>query len=296
MGFVDFILNLAGLLLWLNWLSIRSDPLARPKANSLVGTLRKAGHSRANRWLFIAGLALLLALRAVFYWQVGPAVNWTPRVNLIAITLPFPLSYRGDFFLLMLLYSLLSFVAVLMGFYLWLLLLSFLGGRGGEADPFLRLARTHLGPVARWPWPTRLAAPLATGALLWLASSPLLAALHLVPPPQSWAHRLEQAVLLGLSTYLAWKYLVAGLLALHILNNYVYLGNHAFWNFVTLAAQSLLKPLRRFRLRVDKVDFAPLVGVAIARAVAHLAENGRDLPFTLLRIPSLADLFRSLPL
>lgn len=246
--------------------------------------------------MFGAGLALLLVSRAFFYWQMGAGVNWTPKLSLGAITLSFPLSFRGDFFGLMLLYSFLSFLAALVGFYLCLLLLSFLGGRGGEGDPFLRLTQGYLGPVARWPWLVRLALPWAGVALLWLMLNPVLSWLQIVPPAVSWGHRLQQAVLLGISAFLVWKYLIAGLLALHVLNSYVYLGNYPFWTFVTVAAQNLLKPLRCVPLRVDKVDFAPLLGIAIVMGAAHLAEQGRDVPFTVLRVPSLADLYRKLPL
>ena len=42
MGTVDFILNLAGLLLWLNWRSNRFDPLVRRSPATLMGTLRPA--------------------------------------------------------------------------------------------------------------------------------------------------------------------------------------------------------------------------------------------------------------
>lgn len=296
MGLVDFILNLAGLLLWLNWLSVRADALARPAAATLAGTLRKAGAGRTRRWLFGASLAALLIIRAFFYWQIGAGVGWTPKLNLGAIMLSFPLSYRGDFFGVMLLYSLLSFLVVLVGFYLWLLLLSFLGGRGVEGDPFLRLTQGYLGPVARWPWYVRLILPWAGVALLWIVVNPMLSWLQLVPPAVSWGHRLQQASLLGVSAFLTWKYLIAGLLTLHVLNSYVYLGNYPFWSFVSLAAQSLLRPLRWVPLRVDKVDFAALIGIALVLGAAFLAEQGRDVPFTLLRIPSLADLYRKLPL
>ena len=296
MGIIDFILNLAALLLWMNWLPVRFDPLARASAATLVGTLRKAGEPRKRRWVFGASLVLLLVARAFFYWQIGAGVNWTPKLNLGAITLSFPLSFRGDFFGLMLLYSLISFMVVLTGFYLWLLLLSFLSNRGNEPGPFFRLVQVHLGPVARWPWPMRLLLPWAGVALLWLMVNPLLVRMQIVPPPVSWGHRLEQGAILGVSSLLVWQYLIGGLLALHILNSYVYLGRHPFWNFVTLAAGSLLKPLRRLPMRVDKVDLSPLLGIAIVMGLAYLAENGRDIPFTTLRLPSLADVYRKLPL
>lgn len=269
MGLIDFLLNLAGLLLWLNWLSIRYDPLARPAAATLAGTLRKAGNPRGRRWTLAAGLLGLILARAILYWHIGAAVNWSPSLRLGAITLSFPC----EFFDRMLLFSALSFLTVLGIFYVWLLLLSFLGDRGSESDPFLRLARAHLGGVARWPWPLRLLLPLVIIAAAWLALSPLLTGLQIIPPPQSWPHRFEQASVVGLGAYLAWKHLIAGLLALHILNSYVFLGNHAFWTFLTVSARSLLKPLRWLPLQLGRVDFAPLVAVALVFLLAEFGER-----------------------
>lgn len=272
MGSIDFILNLAGLLLWLNWLSIRFDPLARPPAATLVGTLRKAGGARTQRWGFIAGLATLLLVRAFFYWAIGPSIAWSPNLGLVGdIKLYFPVSAAAFYLGLMALYSVLSFGKVLVQFYGWLVLLSFLGERGSEDDPFLRLARAHLGPVARWPWPVRLMLPLLGVASAWLALGPLLTWLELIPATASWPHRLEQAALIGVGAYLPWKYLIGGLLAFHILNSYVYLGRHPFLAFITTTSRSLLKPLRPIPLQSRKVDFAPLVAVAIVFLIAEFA-------------------------
>lgn len=41
MDIVDLILNLAGLLLWLNWRSLRFDPLVKRTPATLMGTLRQ---------------------------------------------------------------------------------------------------------------------------------------------------------------------------------------------------------------------------------------------------------------
>ena len=65
MGLIDFILNLAGMLLWLNWRSIRFDPLARTTPATLAGTLRRAEPPRMKRWHFLAALAALLLLRGL---------------------------------------------------------------------------------------------------------------------------------------------------------------------------------------------------------------------------------------
>jgi uncharacterized protein YggT (Ycf19 family) len=68
--------------------------------------------------------------------------------------------------------------------------------------------------------------------------------------------------------------LIGGLLALYLLNSYVYLGNHAFWSFVTATGRRVLTPVRQVRLRVGKVDFAPVVMIAVIFLAAELVGRG----------------------
>lgn len=295
MRLLDLLLNLAGLLLWLNWLSVRFDPLARPQAATLMGTLRRAEPSRLRRGLFLGGLLAVLVVRALFYWQIGAGVDWTPRLSLGAVTVSFPLAWQTRFFGLMLIFSLLSFLVTLAGFYLWLILLSLLGRGEASDDPFLRLARACLGRVGRWPWGVRLALPWVGGGAAWLVLLPVLTASQLVPPPVSLAHRLEQASLLGLSAYLMWKPLVVGLLVLYLINSYVYLGTHPFWGFVSVAGRSLLRPLAGLPLRTARVDFAPFVAIALVWLVCRLAQFGLRVPAAGWTLPGLAELYMRLP-
>jgi uncharacterized protein YggT (Ycf19 family) len=88
------------------------------------------------------------------------------------------------------------------------------------------------------------------------------------------AHRIGQSLLIGMGSYLAWKYVVSGLLVLHLLNSYIYFGKHPFWNYVNATARTLLQPLERVPLRAGRVDFAPVVGIALVFLLAGLAERG----------------------
>ena len=72
MGYVDSILNLAGLLLWLNWRTIRFDPLEKRTPATLMGTLRPAAPKKIRRWHLLAVIAGLLVLRAAAYRWIGP--------------------------------------------------------------------------------------------------------------------------------------------------------------------------------------------------------------------------------
>jgi uncharacterized protein YggT (Ycf19 family) len=272
MGLIDFILNLAGLLLWLSWLSLGFDPLSRTSPATLAGTLRRAEPSRLKRWHFLAALGALVFLRALLYWQIGSAADWTPNLPVGGIDIVIP--FRSDNGWRMLLFSGLSFAVTLAVFYLWLLLLSLVNGRTAETNPLQKLVRLHLGRVDRWPWPVKSLLPLLVTALLWYVLSLLLARLTIIPPALSRAHRLEQGLVIGLGSCLSWRYLIGGLLALHLVSSYVYLGNQPFWNFIALTGRNLLRPLRWVPLRLGKVDFAPLVGLALVFFAAELAERG----------------------
>jgi uncharacterized protein YggT (Ycf19 family) len=275
MALIDFILNLAGLLLWLNWRSVRFDPLGKRTPATLIGTLRRAEPRRLRRWHLLAALGGLLLLRAGFYWQIGSAARWTGTLNLSVITL----SFRSDFFARMLWFSIFSFGLTLGVFYLWLLLLSILAG----PEPIHRLVRMQLGRIDGWPCGVKLLLPLAITATFWWLASWLLTWLQIIPQPVSAAHRIEAALIVGLNSCLVWKYLIGALLALHLLNSYIYFGKHPFWSYVNAEARTLLSPLRAVPLQAGKVDFAPVAGLALVFLAAELA--GRGLFFLYGRLP-----------
>ena len=264
---INFILNLAGLLLWLNWLSLHFDPLAKTSATSLVGTLKKADASGPRRWQSLAGVAGLVVIRAVIYWQIGPALNWTPRLSLPPLEPPF----RSDYFISALLFSSLSFISTLAVFYFSLLLLSLANRNVPDTDPLQKLVRLYFKWLESWPAVIKLLLPLFAGALFWLALHPLMTSLGMLPHAKSSAQLLEQAAVIGAGSYLSWKYLIVGILVLHLFNSYVFLGNHPIWNFVNATARNLLYPLRWLPLRIGRIDLLPVAAIALVLIVVNFS-------------------------
>jgi uncharacterized protein YggT (Ycf19 family) len=265
--YVDFILNLAGLLLWLNWRSLRFDPLGKRTPATLIGTLRRAEPQRLRHWHLLAAIGGLLLVRAGFYWQIGLVSKpvWAGTLDL-GIIAP---SFLSNSFGRMCLFSVFSFGLMLAVFYLWLLLLSILAG----PEPIHGLVRMQLGAMDRWPRWMKLFLPLAAIALIWGLASWPFAWLH-PKPAMSAGHRIAESLLIGLGSYLVWKYVIGVVLALHLLNSYVYFGRHPLWNYVHATARTLLQPLRRVPLRAGRVDFAPVVGIALVFLLAGLGERG----------------------
>ena len=255
MSLIDFILNLAGLLLWLNWRAI-PPPRVTPSRTAGLALPRRADPPRGRWWNLLGLLALLLG-RAVFYWQAGARLQWVPGISLSIFSLPF----RSDWLGRMVLFSFFSFGATLGFFYLCLLLLSSVNAPVSDADPAQRLVRLHLGRLERWPIGVKLLLPLVATMALWCALNPLLLWIDMVPKVSAW-HLLAQGAVLGLAVYFTLKFLVMGFLALYVLNSYVYLGDFAFLDFVNTTSRGLLRPLRRMPLRIGRVDLAPLAGLA----------------------------------
>ncbi len=269
MDFLNFLLNLAGLLLWLNWRSIGFVARAMASSASLLGTLKRTQSTAASRWPHLAGLVALLLFRSVFYWQVGSALRWTPQLSLAVLTIPF----RTEFLGLALLFSWFSFGLSLAAFYFSLVLLSLANRRVSDTDPLQRLVRLHLGWIEPWPIIAKLLMPPLAAALLWLLIAPVFSRLNLVPPASTIGVTFQKGLIIGAAAFRSWEFVIVGLLLLHLLISYVYLGNSKVWTFVEGTARNLLKPLRWLPLRVGKADFAPILGIALVLTAAELGSR-----------------------
>lgn len=270
MGILDFILNLIGLLLWLGWRAVPINPVAASVGAPLLRTLKPAEGSPRRRWPLLLALGLLLLFRAVIYRQLGPSLNWTPQLRLIVVSLPF----NSDSTRLMMLFSGFSFAVAWGVFYLSLIALSIVNRRVPDTDPIQRLVRLHLGGIDRLPVLAKFIVSLLVPALLWLACSPLFVRLGMLPPPQSWAHTAQQAGVMALATLPAWQYVILGVLLLHLLNAFIYLGNAPLWNFVALTARNLLAPFQWLPVRFGKLDLLPGLAMAAVFVLARWATDG----------------------
>jgi uncharacterized protein YggT (Ycf19 family) len=267
---LDFILNCAALLLWLNGRSRRLTNLPSVPGIALIATLKSAQRRPAERWPSHLVLAILLLARAILYWQVGTSAHWMPTIPLGPITLHF----RNDMFMPMLLFSLLGFVLFLAVFYFSLVILAAMNRGARENNTWLALIRAHLGPLAHWPAPLLLFMPFVVTFLSWLALGPVFGWLQVAAPTSSFNQLAKQALVIGLSAWLPWAYLIGGLFTLHFLASYVYFGRAPFWNFVHASARQLLRPFASLPLRVGKLDLAPLLGLALMIAVIIFIPQG----------------------
>jgi uncharacterized protein YggT (Ycf19 family) len=270
MSLIDFILNVAGILLWLNWRSVHADPFMRGRPATLSGTLRRAEPLRIKRWYFLAALTGLLFLRGIFYKEIGPAVNWTAKLDLYFVVLTF----HEAFFVPAELFSLFSFARDFLIFYFWLLTLAVINHREAGSDPIQKMISLQLGRLARLPRSVQLLGPFFVVAILWIVAHPVLVYTGETGRVHSDVNLAGQSLLVGAALFLSLKYLLPVFLALHLIASYVYLGASPVWDFIAMTARNILSPLDRFSLRTGKIDLAPLIGIALILLLLHALPNG----------------------
>jgi uncharacterized protein YggT (Ycf19 family) len=267
---IDFILNVAGLLLWLNWRSARLDPFTRGVPATLAGTVRRAEPMRLKRWHFLGALAALLLIRAFFYEHIGPAANWTPKLDLLVITPAFPLVIHGHPFLSALAFSIASFLRVLIVFYFWLLAIAVINRRETSPDPLQKLLLLQLGRAARWPLAVQVLLPFVFVIGFWAALHPLLVYLGVTTHLRSNALLAAQGSVLTLVVFLSLRILLLAFLIVHLIVTYVYLGPNPVWEFVSTTSRNLLSPISRLHLRIGRIDLAPIIALVLIVLLLYL--------------------------
>ncbi len=263
MNLLDWILNLAGLFLWVDW---RSGTVSKKPRSilSLASAVRPAERQMRKEFGSLAVLAFILVVRPCFYYSVGSKLGWTPQLDLVAISLPF----RSDLLGRMYCYSTTTFLLTLGFFYSGLLLLSAINRASGDSEVMQQFVRLQLGWLDRIPVLLKLLLPSVVAAIAWVGALPILAAVDLVPTVPGSESIWGEALAFALAALLSWKWVLIALLILHTANIYVYLGKHPAWAYISLTARKLLTPFSF--LSVQKLDLAPLLGILLVCAVSEL--------------------------
>jgi hypothetical protein len=263
MNLIDWILNFAALFLWIDWRAGRANRQPQ-RVISLASALRETSRRGARGWSSLIGFAALVVLRPFFYHSIGSAVDWTPVMDLLAISL----AWRSDILARMFAYSTITFSLTLGYYYGCVLFVSATNANAPESEVMHRFVRAQLGWLDKLPWFLKMVLPFVLVAMAWAAAVPLLVWLEIMPSPPGAEVPWAQAGILSLASILAWKWLFIVLFLLHALNTYVYLGTHPMWAFVTAVSGKLLRPLSW--LRIGKLDLAPFAAIALVLALAEL--------------------------
>ncbi len=247
---LDPLLNLTGLALWLGWRGYQPVIQGRSARGNLV---RLSGQLRSSCGL---ALLLLLFLRPWAYWRLGVERGWLPVLNLGVTAIP----WNSLIFGRMVLYSLASYLVWWGALFAGLNVLSLASRPRRARNPWAAWVAATLGWFGRWPAPLKILLPWAAWGGLWAAARPWLAVMGVALPLADPARLWQQAALVGAMTVLVWPLAVVPLLLLQFLNQFVYLGEGAWWDFVEAVSRWALRPLGGLPLQAGRFDFAPAVG------------------------------------
>jgi uncharacterized protein YggT (Ycf19 family) len=84
---------------------------------------------------------------------------------------------------------------------------------------------------------------------------------------------VAQGAVIGVAAYLALKFFLVAVFALHLVNSYVYLGEFPLWNIVNNTARDLLRPIKWIPLQAGKIDFAPAFAIVVVLLSAQLSQQ-----------------------
>ncbi len=276
MGWVDLILNVVGLAFWLSWCgSLR--PARGLGAGTLVSNLKPVETPASARWLNPVGLLILIAGRPLLYGPLArlmeSAAVWNPG--------PVSVPFREDFPARLWFFSVLSFVWALV---VWLAGVSLFSrlARLGDRTAGLRWFQELGAFPARWPGWVVAVIPLLAGSALWAVLAPPLAARGMLPPVPGVGRLALQSLLIGFSAWLPSRWLVAALLVIRFVHEYVYLGDHPLWGWVRAAASPLVRALSWLPVRIGRLDLTPLIAAVAVIVLGALADNALARAFYLL--------------
>ena len=269
MGFLDLILNITAIFLWVDWRKRVSASGSKHRVPEWGYASRPVYRPRMKRWKPLLILLVLLVGRPFLYWEFGTAAGWTAMLKLGAVSIPF----RPDQLLAIHLFSWSSFVQALLSFYICLILLGILnkGNHGSENNFVHRLVQLLVGSLESWPVLFRAALPAVVVAPLWFILCATLEGAHIIPGQESWKIGFHESLVGGLCAYLPWCHLLAGLVFIYFLNSYIYMGPAPRWNYLHGITRKALAPLYLLPLQISKIDFTPVAGMAI---IFLIHENG----------------------
>ncbi len=277
MKWLDWIVNLTGILLWLGTRQFGVIPVSRKPALTLASNLKSLGRKGGvRRWAFPLSLFLLLVGRALLhYWfpqHFAEAAIWSSGA--VAV------SFRSDFLGRMLAYSFLSWLEIVLIVYVGFGFFAGLRRNDKEPDSLTLCLRSELGMAGRWPVPLACLPFLILAGCLWMLGAGWLVDAALLPPIQSTTHRLQQAVVVALGLLPLLKWPVVALCFLRFLLDHVYLGSFPLWDYAYETGGALC---RWIPLRLGLIDFAPLVVACIFFGFAFFLEE--FLPQLFQRLP-----------
>lgn len=264
MQIIDFILNLAAWILWVNvWMQLHS-PTNIQRPLTLLGTLIGPTRRLDSVWIFFGGFLLILFIKTLLLHYLGAPINTTMSVNFLLLVVYFKTGHLVSIFWM----ALASFLKFAMMAYIWVWFMSRISPKD-NAENITNGLKASLGFLQSRHWMIQVLALFAFGMIGWAFLAVVFGWLGILPAFSSVLHLVWQASFVSISAWLGLYYLIILLMGLHLIHSYVHLGNWEGWDWLDGASEKLLSPLARLPLQWARIDFSPFVVLLLNWLLYH---------------------------
>ncbi len=253
MQIIDFILNLAAWILWVNgWIQLHNKAdIQRPL--TLLGTLVGPTRRMSRAWLYFGGFAVLIFLKTILLHYLGAPIETTMVVKFLLLMVYFKTGTLVSMFWM----AFASFMKFALIAYIWVWFLARMS-REDTAENIVSGLNASLGFLQNRHWVLQMVALVLFGMAGWIFLGIVFGWLGVLPPIKSVSFLVWQSLCISLCAWLALYYLVNVLMILYLIHSYIHLGNWEGWDWLDGVSEKLMSPLSPLPLQWARIDFTPV--------------------------------------
>ena len=219
MQIIDFILNLAAWILWVNgWMQFH-NPTDIQRPLTLVGTLVGPSRRIGVAWIYLGGFLLILLLKTLLLHYLGAPVETSMAINFMLLIVYF----KTGTLVIMFWMALASYLKFAMIAYIWVWFLSRVS-RKDLAENIVQGLGASLGFLQHRHWVIQILSLILFGMLGWMFLGMVFAWLGVLPAISDVSHLIWQALCISACAWLSLYYLIIVVMILYLIHSYVHLG------------------------------------------------------------------------
>jgi len=258
MQIIDFILNVAAWILWVNgWMQCR-NPVKMDRPLTLLSTLKASPPKISVAWFYFGGFLVILLIKTLFLHYLGAPLQTTMSIDFLLFFVYFK---TGSFFSMASM-AVASFLKIALIAYIWVWFLWHLS-RKGIADNLVNSLGDSMGLLKGRHVLIQVSVFLLGGVLGWLGLGLYFSWMGALPSNQETSLLLWQGLWLSLSAWVGLYWLIVAMLSAYLIHSYIYLGPWEGWDWLEGMVERLLSPLKPLPLQWARIDFAPLVALGL---------------------------------
>jgi uncharacterized protein YggT (Ycf19 family) len=254
MHIIDFMLNLAAWILWVNAWMQKHHSRVLQQPITLLATLKTSRREIREIWFYLGGCMGVLLIKALLLHYLGSPLNAAVSVDFMHVLVFFQTGSLVSMGLM----ALTSFLKFAFLAYLWVWFLWNLS-REGVAEPIIGNLEMALGFLPGRHVLIQVTVLMLLGIGGWIGLGLMFGWVGILPSNVGMSQLIWQAIWISASAWLSLFWLILVLMILYLIHSYVYLGNWEGWVWVEGMGERLLEPFEMLPLQWARIDLSPCI-------------------------------------